>query len=140
MLNDKIEEIRIQAAREFAAASNTRELYDLKVKFLGKQGSFSNVMKEMGKLSVEEKPLFGKLVNEVKQALEAKYEELEDLLKAAELNAKLEVESLDLTLPPLRENRGSQHPIAIVIEEIFSRALTPWLLGANRAFDRARSI
>lgn len=118
MLKDKIEEIRGQATAAFQGASSSKELYDLKVQFLGKQGSFSNVMKEMGKLSPEERPVFGKLVNEVKQALESVYSECEERLKAQELEQRLQVEALDLTLPAQAEPLGAQHPIAIVIEEI----------------------
>lgn len=118
MLNEKIDEIRESASRAFQAAKSTRELYDLKVQFLGKQGSFSGLMKEMGKLSPEEKPVFGKIVNEAKQALEALYSEREAFLKVQELEARLQAEALDLTLPAASEPLGAQHPIAIVIDEI----------------------
>ncbi len=98
-MTQKLEEIRAQAVSAFQGATSSKELYDLKVQFLGKQGSFSTIMKEMGKLSAEEKPVFGKLVNEVKQALESVYSEKEESLRQAELQAKLQSESLDLTLP-----------------------------------------
>lgn len=117
-MKEKIEEIRTEASRAFEGAASTKELYDMKVQFLGKQGSFSGLMKEMGKLSAEEKPLFGKLVNEVKQALEALYNRREENLKAQELNSRLQSEALDLTLPADAEPLGSKHPVSIVIEEI----------------------
>lgn len=122
MLKEKIEEIRNGAAAAFKAAQSSRDLYECKVQYLGKQGSFSNIMKEMGKLSNEEKPLFGKLVNDVKQALEALYTDCETQLKSVELAEKLKSESLDLTLPAATRPLGAQHPIAIVIDEI-SRVL-----------------
>lgn len=118
MLKQKLEEIQSQASQAFKAAASTKDLYDLKVQFLGKQGSFSSVMKEMGKLPPDEKPLFGKLVNEVKQALEALYDSREAELKSLELEAKLSAEALDLTLPSASEPIGARHPIAVVIEEI----------------------
>jgi phenylalanyl-tRNA synthetase alpha chain len=117
-LNGKLEEIRGQAIAAFQSAANTKDLYELKVQYLGKQGSFSSVMKEMGKLPPAEKPVFGKLVNEVKQALESVYAEKEQSLKGGELQAKLQAESLDLTLPAPVEALGSKHPISMVIEEI----------------------
>jgi len=120
MLKEKIEEIRAQAAAAFKAAGTAKELYEMKVQFLGKQGSFSGLMKEMGKLSVEEKPVFGKLVNEVKQALEVIYDNRENELKGQELAQKLQSEALDLTLPSAGTPAGSRHPISIVIEEISS--------------------
>jgi phenylalanyl-tRNA synthetase alpha chain len=118
MLKDKIEEIQRAALASFKAAKSTRDLYELKVQYLGKQGSFSNVMKEMGKLSVEDKPIFGKLVNQAKQLLETVYTECETALKDAELAGQLQAEALDLSLPALFPPRGAQHPVAIVIEEI----------------------
>jgi len=120
MLKEKLEEIRAQAEAGFRAASNSKDLYEAKVQFLGKQGSFSNVMKEMGKLSADEKPVFGKLVNEIKQGLEALYSERENSLKTQELESKLQAEALDLTLPANGDVLGARHPIALVIEEISS--------------------
>ena len=117
-MKEKLDEIRSQATQAFQAALGAKELYELKVQFLGKQGSFSAIMKEMGKLSPEERPAFGKLVNEVKRDLETLYGQREEQLKAKELGAQLQAEALDLTLPAVAEPLGSQHPISIVIEEI----------------------
>ncbi len=119
-MKEKLEEIRAEAAQAFSKASNSQALYETKVQYLGKQGSFSNIMKEMGKLSAEEKPVFGKLVNEVKQALETLYAEKEQQLKSGELNEKLQSETLDLTLPAPHVPVGAQHPISLVTEEIVS--------------------
>jgi phenylalanyl-tRNA synthetase alpha chain len=122
-MKEKIDQIRAEASQAFQKAASSKELYDLKVQYLGKQGSFSSIMKEMGKLSAEEKPLFGKLVNEAKQALEVLYAEREEALKTAELTARLQAEALDLTLPAQADALGSQHPISIVLDEI-SRILS----------------
>lgn len=118
MLKEKMEAIRSQAQEAFQGALSAKELYDAKTQFLGKQGSFSSIMKEMGKLGPDEKPAFGKLVNEVKQALEALYAERETHLKSGELAAQLSSETLDLSLPSSVESPGARHPIALVIEEI----------------------
>lgn len=118
MLKEKIEEIRAAAKSAFSNAQTAKELYDAKVQFLGKQGSFSSIMKEMGKLGPDEKPAFGKLVNEVKQALEAFYTERETGLKSQELASQLASETLDLSLPASTDSAGARHPIALVIEEI----------------------
>lgn len=117
-MKEKLDSIRLEATAAFEKATSAKELYDVKVQFLGKQGSFSTIMKEMGKLSPEERPVFGKLVNEVKQALEALYDAREKVLREQELHQRLESEALDLTLPPAAEPVGSRHPISIVIEEI----------------------
>jgi phenylalanyl-tRNA synthetase alpha chain len=118
MLKQKLEEIRNQASQAFQAAATSAALYDLKVQFLGKQGSFSQIMREMGQLSPEERPVFGKLVNEVKDSLEQVYKASEGKLKAGELQEKLSSETIDLTLPGPLVARGAQHPLAIVIDEI----------------------
>lgn len=119
-MKEKIEAIRLAAAEAFQTAQTAKDLYEMKVQFLGKTGSFSAVMKEMGKLSTEEKPVFGKLVNEAKVALETLYSAREEVLKNQELENKLAAEALDLTLPAVAEPLGARHPISIVIEEISS--------------------
>ena len=122
MLKEKME-AQLEAIREAATAAFERsqtatELYEAKVQILGKQGSLSAAMKEMGKLSPEERPVFGKLVNEIKSALEAAYASRETVLKTQELEAKLTAETIDLSLPGPFAPMGGQHPIAITIEEI----------------------
>ncbi len=117
-LKERIDAIRLEAESEFKKATTSRDLYDLKVRILGKTGSFQSVMKEMGSLPPAEKPMAGKLVNEAKQALEALYSQCDESLKSAELAAKLKAESLDLTLPGVPTPMGAQHPVSLVMEEI----------------------
>jgi phenylalanyl-tRNA synthetase alpha chain len=120
MLQAKLDAIKEQALAQFKAAANTKALYDLKVHFLGKNGSLTEIMKEMASLSKEEKPLFGKKVNEVKSALEQVYVETEDALKKDEIESKMSSEEIDLTLPSYSRPAGTQHPVYKVIEEIFN--------------------
>ncbi|HEX7674038.1 MAG TPA: phenylalanine--tRNA ligase subunit alpha [Bdellovibrio sp.] len=115
----KLDSIKESALAAFKAAPGTKELYDLKVQYLGKSGSLTEIMKEMASLPKEEKPLFGKKVNEVKQVLEAAYTEAEESLKKSEISAKMAAEELDMTLPGFVRNKGSQHPVHMVIDEIF---------------------
>jgi phenylalanyl-tRNA synthetase alpha chain len=117
-LNDRIEAIRLEAETDLKRASSSRELYELKVRILGKTGSFQNVMKEMGSLPPSEKPAAGKLVNQAKQRLEALFSECDERLKAKELAEKLKSETLDLTLPGVPCPVGAQHPVSLVMEEI----------------------
>lgn len=120
MSTAKLESIKENALKAFKAAPGSKELYDLKVQYLGKNGSLTEVMKEMASLPKEEKPLFGKLVNEVKQALEAAYNEAESSLKKGEIAAKMAAEEIDMTLPAFTQNKGSQHPVHIVTDEILN--------------------
>lgn len=120
MSTAKLESIKENALKAFKSAQSSKELYDLKVQFLGKNGSLTEVMKEMATLPKEEKPLFGKMVNEVKQALEVAYNEAEQVLKKAEIAAKMSAEEIDMTLPAFSKAKGSQHPVHIVTDEILT--------------------
>lgn len=120
MLKNKIQEIKEEALKSFAAAKDPQELYSLKVKYLGKQGAFSAVMKDFGKLSAEEKPKMGQLINEVKNEIQGSLNSQEKKLKAQSFAKKMAAEKLDLTLPGDDFFQGAKHPIHIVIEEITS--------------------
>jgi phenylalanyl-tRNA synthetase alpha chain len=120
MTTSQLDLIKNAALQAFQAAADTKALYDLKVQYLGKSGSLTEIMKEMASLPKEEKPLFGKKVNEVKQLLEAAYTEAEEGLKKKEIAAKMSAEEIDMTLPGVSKPRGSQHPVNMVIEEIFT--------------------
>ncbi|MEK6554649.1 MAG: phenylalanine--tRNA ligase subunit alpha [Bdellovibrionota bacterium] len=117
-LADQISAIQNEALAAFKAAKNSQELYDLKVKFLGKNGSFNAIMKEFGKAPASEKPKLGQLVNQAKTALESAYMTCETQLKSQEMSASIARESLDLTLPGTERTQGSLHPITLVIEEM----------------------
>lgn len=115
----KLEQIKTEAKEKFQSANNTKDLYDLKVHFLGKNGLLTEIMKEMATLSKEEKPLFGKLVNEVKVFLEELYTTTEATLKQKEIEQKMLSEYVDLTLPGDARPQGSEHPVYKVMDEIF---------------------
>lgn len=118
MLESRIAAVRDEAIKAFQNAKDPQSLYDLKVKYLGKQGEFSAIMKEFGKASAEEKPRLGQLVNVAKKALEDAYAEVETKLKSAALNETVQKEKLDLTLPGPENSLGALHPISLVIREM----------------------
>jgi phenylalanyl-tRNA synthetase alpha chain len=120
MSQSKLDAIKHEAQAQFQAATSSKALYELKVQFLGKNGSLTEIMKEMAGLSKEEKPLFGKKVNEVKSLLEEVYLASEERLKRTEIESKMASEELDLTLPGYSRLVGSQHPVYKVIEDIFT--------------------
>lgn len=115
----KLEQIKTEATAKFSTASSTKDLYDLKVHYLGKNGLLTEIMKEMAQLPKEEKPLFGKMVNEVKVALEEQYLISENALKEKEIETKMLSEYVDLTLPGDAQPQGSEHPVYKVMDEIF---------------------
>lgn len=115
---EKIKEIREAMDQELREAVSSDQLRELKVKYLGKKGSISELSKGMGKLLPEERPKAGQLVNELRQALEdnlaAKQQELAD--KAMEL--KMAQEKVDVTLPGRPVKLGSRHPLTLVTDEL----------------------
>lgn len=118
MSSSRLDQIKEEALKAFQAAATTRDLYEQKVKYLGKSGLLTEVMKEMAALPKEEKPLFGKRVNEVKAALEQAYLGAEVELGKKEIEERLAKEELDLTLPAGKRPRGGPHPVNLVTEEI----------------------
>lgn len=120
MSNAHLDQIKSQALNSFNTAQNSQDLYQFKVQFLGKTGALTEAMKLMATLPKEEKPTFGKLVNEVKAELEKAYEQAENTLKSKEINSKMLSEKLDLTLTPAAKEAGREHPIYRVTNEIFS--------------------
>jgi phenylalanyl-tRNA synthetase alpha chain len=117
-LSDKLQQLKDEALGKFKLAETSQGLYNQKVHYLGKNGVFTEIMKEMGSLSKEERPQFGKLVNEVKVSLESVYEGCEKALKKQEIEAQMISEEVDLTLPASFKEHGKEHPVAKVIHEI----------------------
>ena len=116
----EIQKIEAEALKAFESAKDLKELYDHKVQFLGKTGSFSKIMQGMKNLPAEERPLFGQKVNEAKKSLEEAYEKFFAALTKKEIAAKLSSEKIDITLPGPTVARGTQHPITMVIDEVSS--------------------
>lgn len=119
-LTDKLKDIEAAAIQKFKETDNSKDLYELKVQYLGKSGALTEIMKEMATLSKDERPAFGKTVNEIKQKLESQYSMQEENLKKKELELKMSQEHLDLTLPAFSQTKGSIHPVSQVTHEIFS--------------------
>lgn len=117
-MQDQIRSIEAEALKVFRAATDTRLLYDGKVKFLGKQGSFSLLMREFGKLPAADKPAMGQLINEAKARLEESYSQIEKSLRLMEFSTVVEKERIDFTLPGPKRMSGARHPVALVINEI----------------------
>ncbi len=120
MDENRFEEIRVHAIGAIERTTSSSGLYEVKVSILGKHGKVSELMREMGKLSKEDRPLFGKRVNELKEELEAAFSAKEEQLKRQEWEERVQSEELDLTLPGPKAFRGRLHPVTLVIQEIVS--------------------
>lgn len=117
MIFDKIKEIRAAMERELQEAASSDQLRELKVKYLGKKGSISEISKSMGKLQPDERPKAGQLVNELRQALEQNLARRQQELADKALQAQLARETLDVTLPGRKLPRGTRHPLTQVMDE-----------------------
>lgn len=120
MSQTQLTQIKDNALKAFQEAQTSQELYNFKVQFLGKSGALTEVMKLMATLPKEEKPQFGKLVNEVKVELEAAYSQAEAALKDREIESLMLTEKIDLSFTALQAEQGKEHPIYKVTNEIFS--------------------
>ena len=117
-MKEKLEEIKKLAHEKIKELKNMQELQDLKVQLLGKKSDLSLMLRGLGELSQEERPIVGNLVNEVRKDIEETLAEAESKLKEKGLEEKLEKEKVDITMPSEKIVRGSKHPINRVIEEI----------------------
>ena len=117
-MKQQLESIRQKALAALEEAATPAELEDLRVKLLGKKGELTAVLKQMGKLSAEERPIMGQMANNVRAAIEEKLEQRKASVHAAVLEAKLASESIDVTIPGDEIVMGHQHPMNQVLQQI----------------------
>ncbi len=117
-MEEKVKQIEKTALEELENCKELKNLEDLRVKYLGKKGELTSILKMMGSLSKEERPIMGALVNKVRDELEDIIASKEDTLKNEEIKQKLEKEAIDVTLPSSKIRRGSKHTLNRIIEEV----------------------
>ena len=117
-MKQQLELIRQQALDSLEAAQTPAELEELRVKWLGKKGELTAVLKMMGKLSAEERPIMGQMANSVRAEIEAKLDTRKADINAAVLEQKLAAEAIDVTIPGETVSMGHQHPMNMVLQEI----------------------
>lgn len=117
-MKQQLEQIKAQALLDLDAAATPAELEELRVKLLGKKGALTAVLKQMGQLSAEERPVMGQIANAVRADIEKKLEERKAAINAAVLEAKLKAEALDVTIPGEPVATGHEHPMNKVLQEI----------------------
>ena len=117
-MREKLEEIKSAASRLIEEADAPAALEELRVKFLGKKGELTSILKMMGKLSAEERPAMGQLANTVRAEIEKRIDEKSAELKAKEKESRLRAETLDITAPGKPVAIGHKHPLSIVLDEV----------------------
>ncbi len=117
-MKEQLANIRTQALAAFEAVRDNAQLDALRVQYLGKKGELTAVLKQMGKLSAEERPAMGQLANEVRAALEEALERRSKELETQALEQRLKDEAVDITIPGKPYKAGHRHPMYIALDEI----------------------
>jgi phenylalanyl-tRNA synthetase alpha chain len=119
-LENQVREVKNSFGRDISSVATTEALQGLKVQYLGKKGILTTLLKSLGKLSPEERPLAGEALNTLRNELEQKIEDKKQLLTLAEDTAAEAAEKIDVTLPPRGRPAGAFHPVAQTMHEIVS--------------------
>jgi phenylalanyl-tRNA synthetase alpha chain len=114
------ETLLAEALQAIERAGDEKSLDALRVQYLGKKGSFTDLLKSLGQLPAEKRPVAGEKINQAKKSLQQAIESRKGDLVSAALDAQLNAERLDVTLPGRRQSKGGLHPITITIERIKS--------------------
>lgn len=117
-MKERLQALRERALRELQQVEHIQQLQDLRVKVLGKKGELTEVLRGMGSLSAEERPLIGQVANEVRSAIEELINKKQEAFVREETERKLQTETIDITLPGRPLNSGAVHPLNKVIQEI----------------------
>lgn len=117
-MKEQLESIRKTALASIDSTGTAAELDAIRVKYLGKKGELTGVLKQMGKLSAEMRPIMGQMANEVRSTLETAIESQTAVLKEKALEVKLLAETVDVTIPGESLEVGHKHPMYTVLDEI----------------------
>lgn len=117
-MKEKLEAIRLAAEAAANEALDEKQIEEIRVKYLGKKGELTSLLKQMGGLSPEERPKMGQLVNDAKAKVESLIAERRARLKEKATELKLKAETIDITLPEKEVNRGGLHPLSIVTNDL----------------------
>ena len=117
-MKEQLEAIRQKALNELENAASIQDIEAVRIKFLGKKGELTGILKQMGKLSAEERPVVGQLANVIRSEIEAKIEEDSKAIAQKLQAKKLKAEKIDVTLPGKAKVLGSRHPLTVVLDDI----------------------
>ncbi len=119
-MKEQLKAISTAASEAVAAAENEAQIEEIRVKYLGKKGELTAILKQMGGLSPEERPIMGQLVNQAKQDLESLIADKKTLLAAKAQEEKLKAETIDITLPAKEIKPGKLHPLNTVLDDMIN--------------------
>ena len=116
-MQEELKKIKQKALAAMEETNSLEGLNEMKVKLLGKKGELTSILKEMGKLSAEERPVVGQLANEIRDDINKYLDEKSAYIKKQALNAKLALETIDVTLPGKALPEGTKHPLTLVMDD-----------------------
>ncbi|MFW5981569.1 MAG: phenylalanine--tRNA ligase subunit alpha [Halanaerobiaceae bacterium] len=117
-LKKQLKSIENEAKKLFEEVSDLKTLEDLRVEYLGKKGRITDVLRQMGKIPAEERPIIGQVANELKGRLSSLLTEKKDVLEEELKSNKLQSETIDVTLPGNKINPGHKHPLTHITEQV----------------------
>lgn len=117
-MREQLEALRSEALRSIAEAGSLEALQEARIRFLGRKGELTALMKGLGALSPDERPVVGQLVNSVRDEIESTLESAQSAARESAKAERLKAERIDVTLPGRRPHSGTKHPITLVIEEV----------------------
>lgn len=117
-MKEQLEAIRQEAEAALQTCTDAKQLDAIRVQYLGKKGALTAILKQMGKLSAEERPVMGQLANAVRSDIESAITKQQAAIAEAALEQKIQSETLDITLPGKQKKIGGLHPLTIVENEI----------------------
>ncbi|MCI5616112.1 MAG: phenylalanine--tRNA ligase subunit alpha [Clostridia bacterium] len=117
-MKEKLEKILDQALAEIGAADAKDALEAARIKYLGKKGELTAILRGMGQLSAEERPVIGQVANEIRAKIESAIDEAGQKAAAHEMERRLQRETLDVTLPGKKITLGKKHPLTTVLDEV----------------------
>lgn len=117
-MKEQLDNIQKKALDEIKNAVDIKTVDDLKVRLLGKKGELTAILKQMGSLSAEERPVMGQLANKVREVIENDIARKKEQLKALDTERRLKKEAIDVTLPGRKTEQGRRHPLNIVLDDL----------------------
>jgi len=117
-VRDKLDVIQKEALESIEKANSSSSLEEIRVKYLGKKGQLTQILRGMGKLAPEERPVVGQLANQVRQTIESALTEKVKEMEERALAIKLKEETIDVTLPGKKPSLGKLHPLTTVLNQI----------------------
>ncbi len=117
-MKEQLEQIKKIALEQLSEVTDKAELENIRVKYLGKKGELTAILRGMGKLSAEERPVVGKIANEVREEIESAIDTKVAAIRSAEKTEKLNSEVIDISMPGKKQTMGKKHPLSLTLDQV----------------------